>query len=151
MFAKLDIPFVFKRRPAPVPGDLRPAWRIALILLILFNSRQKKASLRKLHVMSWATRSSINRHTLLRYSKGDVSKDQIIPRVEPSLNRAIDLARGEGLVHIDKGKNLTLAEEGLKAAEELDKQNDFMEEEKTFLSEIKSFATEGNIDGLLTW
>lgn len=86
MLANLDIPFVFKRRPAPVPGDLRPAWRIALILLILFQSRQKKASLRKLHVISWAARSPINRAALIRYSKNDIPKDQIIPRVEPSLN-----------------------------------------------------------------
>jgi hypothetical protein len=151
MLAKFDIPFVFKRRPAPVPGDLRPAWRIALILLVLLNSRQKKASLRKLHVISWAARSSVNRLTLIRYSKGDVSKEKIIPRVEPSLNRAINLALGEGLVLIDKGKNLTLAIEGVKSAEEFNGRKDFMVEEKNFLSEIKSFATEGNIDGLLSW
>jgi hypothetical protein len=151
MLDKLDIPFIFKRRPSPVPGDLRPVWRIALILLILLNSRSKKASLRKLHVMSWAAKNAINRRLLVRYTKGEISKDEIIPRVEPSLNRAIDLARGEGLVSVEAGKNLALSSSGLAAAEEISKDKDCMTEEKRFLLEVKSFANEGNIDSLLSW
>jgi hypothetical protein len=69
MLAKLDIPFIFKSRPSPVPGDLRPTWRIALILLILINSRSKKASLRKLHVVSWAARTAVNRELFIKYSR----------------------------------------------------------------------------------
>jgi hypothetical protein len=151
MLAKLDIPFIFKRRPSPVPGDLRPTWRIALILLILLNSRSKKASLRKLHVVSWAARTSVNRELFIKYSKGEIAKDEVIPRVEPSLNRAIDLARGEGLVSIDDGKNLALSASGLKAAEEINGSDDCLVEEKAFLSEIKTFANETNITGLLSW
>jgi hypothetical protein len=151
MLNKLDIPFIFKRRPSPVPGDLRPLWRIALVLLILLSSRSKKASLRKLHVISWAARSSINRGRFIRYSKGKIAKDEIIPRVEPSLNRAIDLARGEGLVTVDGGKSLTLSSIGLNLADEINRSEDCLIAEKQFLSEVKSFANETNIDDLLSW
>jgi len=151
MLAKLDIPFIFKKRPAPVPGDLRPMWRISLILLILLHSRSKKASLRKLHVVSWAARSPANRASFVKYSKNEIAKDEIIPRVEPSLNRAIDLARGEGLMTIDGGKNLLLSSTGLLAAEEINRSTECLMEDKRFLAEIKAFANETNIDGLLSW
>jgi hypothetical protein len=147
----LDIPFTFRPRPAPVPGDLRPTWRIALLLLILLNSRARKASLQKLHVMNWAARSKINRGLIIRYAKGELSKDEVIPRVEPSLNRAIDLARGEGLVSVESGKNLTLTQIGVKAAEEIDKDVECLQTEKFFLKEVRAFANEGNIENLLIW
>src|SRR5438876_12415673 len=100
---QLDVPFSFERRPAPLPGDLRPAWRIALLLLILFHSRAQKASLQKLHVLNWAARTAGNQKLLLRFMSGAAGKDEIIPRVEPSLNRAINFARGESLVVVQNG------------------------------------------------
>jgi hypothetical protein len=93
----------------------------------------------------------MNRNAFIRYSKDEIAKDEIIPRVEPSLNRAIDLARGEGLVTIDGGKNLILSDAGLRSAEEIGASENCMTEERRFLSDIKSFATETNIEGLLTW
>jgi hypothetical protein len=48
----LDGPFELSARPEPIPGDLRLAWGIALVILILGRSRAKRASLQKLHFMA---------------------------------------------------------------------------------------------------
>ena len=151
LLASLDVPFTFRERPTPLAGDLRPAWRVALVLLMLLHSRGQKATLQKLHLLNSVCRSEITRRSFLRYAEGRARKDQILPRIEPSLNRALNLARGEGLVEIEKGKNLKLTSAGLKAAKELDGTAECLEAEKTFLRSVKSFATEGNVEDLFTW
>jgi hypothetical protein len=147
----IDIPFAFSRRPTPLAGDLRPAWRIALILLMLLHSRGKKATLQKLHVLNWACRSVATRSAYMQYVEGKARKDDIIPRVEPSLNRALNLARGEGLIEIEKGKNIKLTPKGIILADRLNEDFDFLEAEKTFLVAVKSFTTEGKVEDLFSW
>jgi hypothetical protein len=148
---KLDVPFTFRQQPAPLPGDLRLVWRICLLLLILRYSRAGKASLQKLHVLNWATRTDANQTLLLQFVEGAAGKDQIVPRVEPSLNRAINFALGEGLVTVQSGRNLRLTVKGRMAAEEIDADVELLTSERAFLQRIRSFATERNIEDLLTW
>ena len=148
---QFDVPFKFEQRPVPILADLRPTWRIALLLLMLFHSRGKKASLQKLHVLSWALQSRQTRNLVCQYARGGIGGDHIIPRVEPSLNRAIDYARGEGLVLIAGGKNVVLTESGTAIACQIDEAPQCMESEKDFLREVGSFATEQNIEKLLNW
>ena len=57
----LDGPFELTSRPEPVPGDLRMAWGMALIILILGRSRGKRASLQKLHFMAHSARTKESR------------------------------------------------------------------------------------------
>lgn len=151
VLSQLDIPFTFERRPAPLPGDLRPAWRIAFLLLILLHSRAQKASLQKLHILNWAARTEAYQTLLLRFVAGTAEKDEIIPRIEPSLNRAIDFALGERLVAVQNGKSLVLTDRGLAAAREIDGAADCLRSEKMFLRQMRSFATERNMEDLLTW
>jgi len=151
LLGNIDIPFAFRQRATPLVGDLRPAWRIALVLLMLLHSRGKKASLQKLHVLNSVCRSMNTRRAFLRYVQGEARKDEIIPRVEPSLNRALNLARGEGLLEIERGKNIKLTAAGLRLAEQLDEISDCLDAEKTFLKAIQSFATEGRVEDLFTW
>jgi hypothetical protein len=147
----IEIPFRFTERPTPLAGDLRPAWRIGLILLILFYSRGQKATLQKLHLLNSACCSNATRQAYLRYARGEARKDEIISRIEPSLNRALNFARGEGLLEIEKGKNMKLTPAGLNAARELDRTTDCLDAEKAFLKTVKPFATEGNIEELFSW
>jgi hypothetical protein len=149
--ADIDIPFRFTERPTPLAGDLRPAWRVGLILLMLLNSRGQKATLQKLHLLNSACRSDATRLAFLRYAQGEARKDEIIPRVEPSLIRAVNLARGEGFIEVEKGKNLKLTPMGTKAAKQLDATEDCMVVEKEFLRAVGKFATEGNVENLFTW
>jgi hypothetical protein len=147
----IEIPFRFIARPTPLAGDLRPTWRIGLILVMLLHSRGQKATLQKLHLLNSACRSDETRRAYLRYVEGEGRKDEIVPRVEPSLNRALNLARGVGLVEVEKGKNIKLTPAGLNAAREIDGRSDCLAVEKAFLREVKSFTTEGNVEDLFTW
>jgi hypothetical protein len=152
LLANIDVPFTFRERATPLPGDLRPAWRIGLVLLILLNSRGKKATLQKLHLLSSACQHRHIRVSLLRYLDGEAQKDEIIPRVDPSLNRALNLARAEGLVEIEGGKNIKLTDPvGSNQASALMKAGDFFAEEKPFLERCKSVVTETKVEELFSW
>jgi hypothetical protein len=147
----IEIPFQFTERPTPLAGDLRPVWRIGLILLILLHSRGQKATLQKLHLLNSVSRSHAAREAYLRYASGLAKKDEIIPRIEPSLNRALNFARGQGLLEIEKGKNIKLTGAGLGAAQKLDEEAECLTAEREFLKAVKSFSTESNIEDLFTW
>jgi hypothetical protein len=147
----IEIPFRFTERPTPLAGDLRPIWRIGLILLILLYSRGQKATLQKLHLLNSVSRFHAARQSYLRYAEGKAKRDEIIPRIEPSLNRALNFARGQGLLQIEKGKNIKLTARGLTAALKLDEKADCLAAEREFLKAVKSFSTESNIEDLFTW
>lgn len=151
LLSHIDIPFTFRERRTPLAGDLRPAWRMSLVLLMLLYSRGKKATLQKLHVLNSACHSEGTRREFLRYVEGEARKDEIIPRVEPSLNRALNLARGEGLVEVENGKNIKLTPAGLKLAQVLDETPDCLEAEKSFLKQAGGFMTEGKVENLFNW
>jgi hypothetical protein len=147
----IDIPYTFQNRPAPLAGDLRPTWKIGLILLMLLYCRRHKATLQKLHLLNTACNSMSAQGNFLRYIDGKARKDEIIPRIEPSLNRALNLARGEGLIEVESGKNLMLTPKGLGEAKALEAIPDCMATERLFLQTVKSFVTESKVTDLFNW
>lgn len=151
LLTDLDVPFKFNLRSTPLPADLRPAWRVALVLLILFHSRGQKATLQKLHVLNSAMRTPGTRQVFIEYVEGKARRDEVIPRVEPGLNRAVNFARGEKLVEIEKGKNYRLTPKGLEAAKEIDNSKECLEIEKAFLRRVKKFVSENKIEDLFNW
>ena len=85
MHEKINVPFIFSQKPESIPPDLRPIWRIALLLLLLYSCRGNRASLKKLHVLNWAIRIPESRQRFLRYIKGESKPDDVIIRFEPSV------------------------------------------------------------------
>jgi len=150
-FPKIDVPFTFTRRPEPLPPDLRPNWRVAMLLLLLRSCRSEKASLKKLHVLNLAIRTPESRRRFLAHVKGDGNPDDVIIRFEPGLNRAIDFARGDDLLRIEKGKSVKLTDRGSSIAQQIDRNEDCMVEERKFLEEVKPFVLEKHIKALLRW
>jgi len=148
---RIDVPFIFTRRPEPLPPDLRPNWRVAMLLLLLRSCRSEKASLEKLHVLNWAIRTPESRRRFLAYVKGEGNPDDVIIRFEPGLNRAIDFVRGEGLVKIENGKRVKLTDRGSNIAQQIDRNRDCMVEERRFFEEVKLFVLEKDIKILLNW
>jgi len=111
--------FSFHRRPTPIPGDLRIAWRVALILLMLGSSRSNRASLAKLHILNDAVR--FNQHSHLKATLVGARLD--LPwdfRVEPAFARAIDFVVGDKLAAWTKSTGraaLQLTKAGVHAME----------------------------------
>lgn len=145
-------PFVFRRRPRDLPGDLRVVWRVALIVLILGEcSRGQKASLKKLHALNWICYSAENRERFKAVIEGHSQPDDLIMRIEPSLNRAIEFAVGEHLAEWINGNRVKLTSHGKSFLESIKAGNECMLIERDFLKQIKSEATEASLERLLSW
>jgi hypothetical protein len=152
----VDIPelktdFLFRRRPMAIPGDLRPSWKIGLIVLWLKTCcRGGRTSLARLHVLSWGTRTEKSRSDLQAAIKGDLHPTSIIVRFDPFLNRSVDFAIGEGLIQ-RSGSKIELTLDGQKLAEELEQINSVYVSEKKFISEIRQSVTETLVNNMFGW
>lgn len=139
----LEVPFTFSKRPVAIPGDMRPLWRIALITLFLhISSRGAKSSLTRLHSLNWLSKSQTSRNQLIRLLAKERLDGPIIVRYEPSFNRAIDLATGEGFISRFDGNKLALTPKGARFAKEIESDSDTLELEKVFLRELGKRFTE---------
>jgi hypothetical protein len=145
----LDVPFTFVSRPRPVPGALRPSWRIPTILLLIRKCWGAKASLEQLHVLNWAIRDAHARETFLGFWRGEIDPDEAIVRYEPALNRALDLAVGLRLVAWTEAKRLTLTEKGRDLLAAIDSDGEVLVEEKAFVGAITSSVTQTGVEKLL--
>lgn len=140
---ELKTEFLFRRQPVAIPGDLRPGWRIGLLVLLLNNCcRSGRTSLTRLHVLSWGIRTKENRRALQAAIEGALSPDSLVVRVEPFLNRAVDFAIGEGLVRRYGGNKIELIPNGRELAEELGKIETAYVVEKQFIATIHQGVTE---------
>ncbi|TIS53200.1 MAG: hypothetical protein E5W91_32060 [Mesorhizobium sp.] len=143
--------FSFQRRPTPVPGDLRIAWRLALILAMLGCSRSNRASLAKLHILNDAVRS--NQHQRLKTAlEGDQRDLAWGFRVEPAFARAIDFVVGEKLATWTKATGraaLQLTKDGVVAAASVMDLEDALVAERAIISDLAKSITEGTITDLL--
>lgn len=141
---ELKTEFFFRRRPVAIPGDLRPAWRIGLLVLLLNNCcRSSRTSLARLHVLGWGIRTKENQRKLKAAIAGNLTPDSLIVRFDPFLNRALDFANGEGLVCRHEGSKIELTLSGKKLAEELAQEETVYTDEKRFIHSIRQGVTEG--------
>lgn len=146
---ELDVPFIFRRRPVALPGDLRPTWRIGLLVLLLSQCcRQQRSSLTRIHVLNWAARSETNHADLTALIAGKLSPDQLIVRFDPACNRAIDFAIGEGLLKRVDGSRIELTESGKALADEISKDSEVYVSEKKLAGAIKQKASETLVDNI---
>ena len=145
----LDGPFELSARPEPLPGDLRLAWGMALVLLILGRSCGKRASLQKLHFMAHSARTRATRKQTQRLFAGGLSTAEMVVRVEPWLNRAISFATAAHLVSLERGAHARLTDAGVQVFDKISEADLIMVEEKDFLDVIAQQATEGTIDKIM--
>jgi hypothetical protein len=143
--------FSFQRRPTSVPGDLRIAWRVALILVMLGCSRSNRASLAKLHILNDAVRS--DQYDRLKAALGGTHRH--LPwsfRVEPAFARAIDFVVGEKLATWTRATGraaLQLTKVGIKAAEAVMDLEDALVTERAIVSDLAKAITETTLATLL--
>ena len=143
--------FSFQRRPTPVPGDLRIAWRVALILIMLGCSRSNRASLAKLHILNNAVRPEHHlRPSIAAYDlEEDLHRDF---RVEPAFARAIDFVVGERFATWTKASGraaLQLTKAGIAAAGSVMALDDALVIERAVISKLARSTTENAVAGLL--
>jgi hypothetical protein len=148
-FPELNTEILFSRRPVDISGDLRPTWRVGLLVLLMkLCCRQGKVRFRQLHVLNWGIRSRENRETLEGAIQGQVALDSLLVRIEPSLNRAVDLAIGEGLIKRNSGDQLQLTDKGLVLADAIEQDDNVLHPEKEFMARIRKKVSEAFVDDL---
>jgi hypothetical protein len=145
----LDGPFELRSRPEPMPGDLRLAWGIALVVLILGSSRGKRASLQKLHFMAHSARTRDAREEATRVLENRRPTSAIVIRVEPWVNRALAFARGAKLIALEGGSHAKLTSDGVSLFEEISSVESVLSEEKEFLDTLGLRATERAIERIM--
>lgn len=138
----------FKSRPKPLFPGYRPLYKISLILIILrLNSNKGKASLLKLHMFSWALKSQENLNTLKNYVSSNFEDKITYFGIEPSLNRALNLAIGEKLIYLDKDK-YTLTPKGDEFIDKVLSDDELFVFEKPILKFIGTKISEARINRL---
>lgn len=146
-------------RATPLPCDLRPLWRIAVLILILDQCRQQRATIEQLHVMNWSIRSRKTQEEFISYLQGIKSPSDVIVRYDPSLSRAIDFALAEGIVKRHEGSGgenqnaasqyrISLSPLGERLVVELLEDSDNFVVEKAFLRDIGQKITQAQISKL---
>lgn len=137
------VPFVFGRRPSPIPPDLRVIWRVPLVLLTLqMCCRQGRSSLPRLHVLNWAMRTPQSRRTLLSALQNERRLQDVVVRFEPTLNQAIEYGIGEGLLSVVKGPRVLISPRGIKLVDDLLAAEDIYLSERAFAAQIGKKVTE---------
>ena len=144
-----DLPFEFGTRPTPVPADFRPAWRIALVLVILDRFHGKKARFAHLHLIGWAVRTPSSRTTFSRaFSTGSEGSSALV-RYEPSLSRALALAESVRLIERTTSGVYAMTAHGLRLVNILNRDPSLLAIEKTFLASLGTRLTQGKLNQLL--
>ena len=141
-----NIPKVtFKPRPIPLFSSYRPMYRIAQILLVLkLNSNGGKASLLKLHLFSWAFKSYENLVRLKDYVTSNFQNELLYFGIEPTLNRALNMAIGEGLIS-SNGVRYLITEKGEAFIKAVIQDNELFFQEKPILNLIGKRIDESKI------
>ena len=107
--AEFDTAFNFVRRPTSLPPDLRPIWKISMLILMLhICCRGGRSSLQRLHVLNWAVRNHESREDFNHLIEGRLEPTDVVVRYEPGLQRAIDLSLGQKLVSRVGGDKIQL-------------------------------------------
>lgn len=133
----------------PLPGELRIAWRLSLILITLKRCRGRRASLAKLHLLNYGMKSPETMAMALAVLRKQKPATDLVVRIEPALGRALDLVRGEGLVELVSGKTYRLTLRGDQAAEAILKDVSLFRTERAFLAIAAPLATEEVVGDVL--
>lgn len=142
---------VFRRRPIDIPGDMRPAWRIAFIVMMLKQCcRGGKSSIRRLHVLNWCGRSAEAGNLLRRAVSERISPGAVLVRIEPSLARAVDFALGAKLLERDGKDRVKLTKDGHELANEVLADSEVLVREKEWAAALGHTVTEGFVNGIFS-
>ena len=135
-------PFYISERKEFISCELRPAWRISLLLLILkLLGRSNKASRSKVQLANWAIKDDDHLQSYINYCQNKSQRPFI--NLDPALDKAIDYTLYSGLVTIGNDR-IQLTADGVAVALQLENQQVFTLEKMKF-KKIKSELSEDKV------
>lgn len=137
----------FNSSGTPIEPELRPIWRISILVIILSKiCRGSTASLKKLQVI-YAVISSQDKREMYLLKR---LKAEINVRFDPLLDRAISIGIGEGILEFNSAKSITLTKKGNDFSSYIYKYKELFVDEKSFLDKVnKAEFSDEKIDMLL--
>ena len=134
-------------RPYPVPIEMRPLWRIALILIAIsaVGGSNKYLDLKKVNTLVWML---IRKNRWVEYENFLAGNTNELPlvSVDTATYRAVEFAIAKDFVSLDRGR-LHLREQGEELVNILDA-NDIMDAERDFLQTNGRRLTEKKVKEL---
>ncbi|WDV29748.1 hypothetical protein [Aeromonas caviae] len=139
----------FNYRGSHLDPELRPLWRISLLVLILIKlCSGNKANSKKLQALYSLVASEKKR---LLYSSDINSHDFLNIRFDPLVDRAIDLGVGHLLFKLDDAKSIVLTTKGIAFGKRIEQDDNIFILEKQFMNQFKiSHFTDKRINSLIT-
>jgi len=142
----LNAPFTFTRRKNFTPCDTRPLWKSCLIVLVAgITGKDNSASLRKIHTANWIVKKDEHLTSFMRWAGRDDRKRPNV-RLEPAIDRVINLLVSNKIIIKDKGK-ITLTQIGVELFNELTDADIFVEEKRS-LTKAKKHLSEAAVKRL---
>ena len=139
----------FNYRGSHLDPELRPLWRISLLILILMKlCSGNKANSKKLQALYSLVASEKKRHIYSSKRNNNVSLNI---RFDPLVDRAIDMGVGYGLFNLDDAKSIILTSKGTDFGKRVEKDSNIFIVEKDFMNKFKkSHFTDKRINSLIT-
>ena len=107
IYKKNVLKFSFSKKPIPIPAEYRPVYKMAQLIFILkISCSGNKASLLKLHLLSWSIKNEKNREELTSLIHNNYNGNLKTWGVDPAVNRALIFCVAEKLCSVEKGKYL---------------------------------------------
>lgn len=148
--AGLTVVYEFREQPNPIPADLRPERRVALLLLLLDKFLRTGATWEGLHVLNWAVRRRSHAETLRAIQEGRDAPERAIVRFEPAFERALDLSLGLGLVRRKPSGAFQLTDAGSELVEAI-RALPVLLEERDRLGLIDGRLSQRSLAKILSW
>lgn len=134
--ADLDALVRFQGNRTVLPASNRVVWRMSLLVLTLGKFRGQTASVRSLHLISWALRGGRTSNMLRSWLTGRAIPDLVTSRIDPQLDMTLRLAAAEGLITMTTNGRAGLTDRGRELAAVLDGDSEVLEAEKSLLRDI---------------
>lgn len=140
----LDQPFTFTKRKQFIPCEMRPIWKMSLLIIIVGVLRKNDAcSLKRIHVANWVTKKQQHLDELLDWSNKNTNiKPEV--RMEPSVDKALELLISDGYLNKVAGR-LEFSDLGEAAFLSLNQDSIFLLE-KEYLDKAKRYLSDANVD-----
>lgn len=151
LLLRIGAEFTFQERAIPIPPDMRPDYRMAMIVLMLHfcGGYKKQAPLAKLHALNWSMRTSASRRAFLDRLDGKLHMRDVPLKFDPAFNRAIDLAREEKLISRTQSQSLAISSKGQAWANELLADSSCLSDERSFLQLVGRRFTQAALNSIL--
>ncbi|MEP0354418.1 hypothetical protein [Paraglaciecola sp.] len=128
----------FNHRGAPLDPDLRPLWRISLILIILKKlCSGQKANSKKVQALYSLVSSEKKRNAYPVSNNALASTKPINIHFDPLVDRAVDMGIGYDLFKLDDSKRVCLTDKGENFSKKIEADSHIFTVEKDYMSQFK--------------